>query len=628
MAETRGATGSFVFSDVDLAGRFALQLADLVAATKWDEKGLPADLSLRIALHAGPVYEFDDPVTGSRNLRRHPREPCRTHRTDHTGGTSLRERSFAALAATCRTSSFSCDYVGQTPIAKGYGICQRTTSGQLTLLQSCKIDVNSIGVFHGVAASTCFISAVTAELRSARQLVANTLMFLGYEPVWQDIFGTEGGDLREVLRKQIDECNGVVQLVGKCYGAEPPQSDEKFGRVSYTQYEALYAREQGKKVWYLFIDEHFPADSCDAEPDELRVLQATYRRRVQADTHLFHPLTSREGLEMSVLKLRDDLTRLRRGVKQWAAGFAILLIIFRCSCGNFEGRQALRGSLTRCCAEASANMRKPKIGFARARRNKGTKGKSARNSLSKLNLPYRSAPTLDLAKQLEINPKLLREKLPKFAEQLKRAPDATSYERANAAYVVKDYSEAERLALQAADEALKADPPNLSEANKAFELAGRSADERIEDADALRHFREAEKFTDRQRDPIEWARVQWDIAKVLDNQSKSSEAEKILRSAVAEYQRVRGDEDKDTLTIRDDLATALYDQDKFGQAEAEYRAVLKIREKVLGLHDRDTLASRDNLAAALEDQGKYAEAEAEHRAVLKIREKVLGPRDS
>ena len=76
----------------------------------------------------------------------------------------------------------------------------------------------------------------------------------------------------------------------------------------------------------------------------------------------------------------------------------------------------------------------------------GDEGKVRQNSLSKLNLPYRSAPTLDLAKQLEINPKLLREKLPKFAEQLKRAPDATSYERANAAYVVKDYSEAERLA--------------------------------------------------------------------------------------------------------------------------------------------------------------------------------------
>ena len=48
-----------------------------------------------------------------------------------------------------------------------------------------------------------FISAVSKELRSARQLVANTLTFLGYQPVWQDIFGTETGDLREMLRKQI-----------------------------------------------------------------------------------------------------------------------------------------------------------------------------------------------------------------------------------------------------------------------------------------------------------------------------------------------------------------------------------------------------------------------------------------
>jgi hypothetical protein len=42
---------------------------------------------------------------------------------------------------------------------------------------------------------TIFISAVSEELRSARQLVANTLTFLGYEPVWQDVFGTESGDL-------------------------------------------------------------------------------------------------------------------------------------------------------------------------------------------------------------------------------------------------------------------------------------------------------------------------------------------------------------------------------------------------------------------------------------------------
>ena len=50
-----------------------------------------------------------------------------------------------------------------------------------------------------------FISAVNRELRSARQLVANTLTFLGYQSVWQEIFGTECGDLRQILRQQIDQ---------------------------------------------------------------------------------------------------------------------------------------------------------------------------------------------------------------------------------------------------------------------------------------------------------------------------------------------------------------------------------------------------------------------------------------
>jgi hypothetical protein len=172
---------------------------------------------------------------------------------------------------------------------------------------------------------TIFISSVSKELRSARQLVANTLTFLGYEPVWQDIFGTEGGDLRQMLRQQIDQCKGVVQLIGQCYGAEPPVPDEEFGRVSYTQYEALYARKCGKKVWYLFMDESFPIDPHEPEPEELRHLQAAYRNMLKVDTHLFHPLATREALEAGVLKLRDDLTQLRRGAKRWAWGVVALL---------------------------------------------------------------------------------------------------------------------------------------------------------------------------------------------------------------------------------------------------------------------------------------------------------------
>jgi class 3 adenylate cyclase len=111
----------FVFSDVDLAGKFALQLADLVAKTKWEEKGLPSGLNLRIGLHAGPVYEFDDPITGKRTYSgTHVSRAARIEPITPAGQVYASE-AFAALAAAQRTNNFTCDYVGQTPMAKGYG---------------------------------------------------------------------------------------------------------------------------------------------------------------------------------------------------------------------------------------------------------------------------------------------------------------------------------------------------------------------------------------------------------------------------------------------------------------------------------------------------------------------------
>ena len=111
----------FVFSDVHVAGNFALQLADLVTKTKWEEKGLRSELNLRIALHAGPVYEFDDPITGARNhIGTHVSRAARIEPITPAGQVYASE-AFAALAAAQGAGSFTCDYVGQTPMAKGYG---------------------------------------------------------------------------------------------------------------------------------------------------------------------------------------------------------------------------------------------------------------------------------------------------------------------------------------------------------------------------------------------------------------------------------------------------------------------------------------------------------------------------
>src|SRR5439155_25432992 len=111
----------FVFSDVDAAGKFGLELADLVTRTNWEEKKLRPGLNLRIGLHAGPVYEFDDPITGDRSYGgTHVSRAARIEPITPPGQVYASE-AFAAMAAAQRLPIFNFDYAGQTPMAKNYG---------------------------------------------------------------------------------------------------------------------------------------------------------------------------------------------------------------------------------------------------------------------------------------------------------------------------------------------------------------------------------------------------------------------------------------------------------------------------------------------------------------------------
>ncbi len=111
----------FILDNVEAAGKFALELTDYAAATAWPEIGLPANLDLRVALHAGPVYEFEDPITAKRSYTgTHVNRAARMEPITPPGHVYASE-SFAALAAARGADSFLCDYVGQTPLAKGYG---------------------------------------------------------------------------------------------------------------------------------------------------------------------------------------------------------------------------------------------------------------------------------------------------------------------------------------------------------------------------------------------------------------------------------------------------------------------------------------------------------------------------
>ena len=121
-----------------------------------------------------------------------------------------------------------------------------------------------------------YISAVTRELKSARELVAKMLRDVGCKPVYHEIVGSEESDLRDLLRQKIEACDGVIQLVGRCYGPEPPASEDDPDRKSYAQFEAFCGRSQRKQVWHLVLADDFPTDPGDPEPPELARLQAAY----------------------------------------------------------------------------------------------------------------------------------------------------------------------------------------------------------------------------------------------------------------------------------------------------------------------------------------------------------------
>jgi class 3 adenylate cyclase len=111
----------FVFHDIERAGNFALDLRDRIAGERWVGRGLPEDLSLRIALHAGPVYQCLDPVSGHTNyIGSHVSRAARIEPITPPGQVYA-SQPFVAIAAARNARSFAWDYVGQVPLAKKYG---------------------------------------------------------------------------------------------------------------------------------------------------------------------------------------------------------------------------------------------------------------------------------------------------------------------------------------------------------------------------------------------------------------------------------------------------------------------------------------------------------------------------
>jgi len=111
-----------VFQDARSAAAAALDLSEEFSQVDTKALGVPDGTAMRIALHYGTTYTGYDPI--SRRTTYYGTEVSRAARIEPVtpSGSVYVTEPFAAVLEMERDHPFTCNYVGKTPLAKGYGV--------------------------------------------------------------------------------------------------------------------------------------------------------------------------------------------------------------------------------------------------------------------------------------------------------------------------------------------------------------------------------------------------------------------------------------------------------------------------------------------------------------------------
>ncbi|MFT5470668.1 MAG: tetratricopeptide (TPR) repeat protein [Verrucomicrobiales bacterium] len=110
-----------VFETVNQAARFAKKLRSLVKDTDWIERGFSQNFGIRIALHAGPLFSFNDPVLNKQTYSgQHTSRGARIEPITDEGQVFVSE-PFACIAAEGSAPELEFEYLGRRRLAKKYG---------------------------------------------------------------------------------------------------------------------------------------------------------------------------------------------------------------------------------------------------------------------------------------------------------------------------------------------------------------------------------------------------------------------------------------------------------------------------------------------------------------------------
>lgn len=120
-ANTWGDGILLVYGKAETAGRVALAIRRWMVRNPFEVTGIPAPLSLRMGMHAGPVFETCDPITARPTfLGTHINRAARIEPIAEEGQIYV-SCEFAALAALEESSAFRCVPQGLVDLPKGGG---------------------------------------------------------------------------------------------------------------------------------------------------------------------------------------------------------------------------------------------------------------------------------------------------------------------------------------------------------------------------------------------------------------------------------------------------------------------------------------------------------------------------
>ncbi len=112
-----------VFEHIVAGADFALRLVERVNLVDWPTLGLPADTTVRIGIHAGPVYQRMDPILGRENVFGSQVNRAARIEPVTTPGCAFASEQFSAALAAEGGHAFTSEYVGIEELAKGYDRC-------------------------------------------------------------------------------------------------------------------------------------------------------------------------------------------------------------------------------------------------------------------------------------------------------------------------------------------------------------------------------------------------------------------------------------------------------------------------------------------------------------------------